>query len=261
MAEEPENLLGTVTNHYAKARGVFSRVSGFINWVTFRIEKAPPAELVAEVGRRWTLDEEERLRLLSLAATKTGATFIEEKVQNINRASYHRSAFFLNALTQLLFVDLAAQLYISFPALKIALIFANLALALVAHLEMRGHYQGLAAGPNALPPKRKLWGMFPNRDYNRAVKKHSRPYARAAWREKSLYRPGYFFNAATIFLGAQFILAPEKLIFPFGFVMGKITGLFTTIVMIFDVWRGVRAGDDARLAREKEISVYRDMDI
>jgi hypothetical protein len=103
--------------------------------------------------------------------------------------------------------------------------------------------------------------MFPNRDYNRAVKKHSRPYARAAWREKSLYRPGYFFNAATIFLGAQFILAPEKLVFPIGFTIGKITGLFTTIVMVFDVWRGVRAGDDARLAREKEISVYRDLDI
>lgn len=261
MAGEPENILGTVTTHYAKARGVLSRVSGFINWVTFRIEKGQPAELVAEVGRRWKLDEEEQLRLVSLAGTKPGAAFIEEKVQNVNRASYHRSAFILNALTQLLFVDLAAQLYVSFPALKIALVVANLALALVAHFEMRGQYQALAAGPNALPPKRKLWGMFPNRDYNRAVKQHSRPYARAAWREKSLYRLGYFVNAATIFLGAQFILAPEKIIFPFGFIMGKITGLFTTIVMVFDVWRGVRAGDDARVAREKEISVYRDLDI
>lgn len=261
MAGEPENILGTVTNHYAKARGALSRVSGFVNWVTFRIEKAPPAELVAEVGRRWTLDDDEQLRLLSLAGTKPGAAFIEEKVQNINRASYHRSAFILNALTQLLFVDLAAQLYVSFPLLKIAFVLVNLALAAVAHFEMRGQYQALAAGPNALPPKRKLWGMFPNRGYNRAVKEHSKPYARAAWREKSLYRPGYFFNAATIFLGAQFILAPEKLIFPIGFILGKISGLFTTAIMIFDVWRGIRAGDDARLAREKEISIYRDLDI
>jgi hypothetical protein len=31
--------------------------------------------------------------------------------------------------------------------------------------------------------------------------------------------------------------------------------------MIFDVWRGVRAGEDARIAREREIAVYRDLDI
>jgi hypothetical protein len=30
---------------------------------------------------------------------------------------------------------------------------------------------------------------------------------------------------------------------------------------VFDVWRGVRAGEDARIAREKEVSVYRDLDI
>ena len=261
MAGEPENILGTVTNHYAKARGAISRISGFVGWATFRIEKGTPAELVAEVEKRWKLDDDAKLTLLSLASTKAGGAFIEEKVQSVNRASYHRSAFILNALTHLGFVDLAAQLYMSFPPLKITLVLANLVLAGVAHLEIRGHYQALVAGPNALPPKRKLWGMFPNREYNRAVKKHSKPYARAAWREKSLYRPGYFFNAAAIFLGSQFILPPERMIFPFGFILGKITGLFTTAVMIFDVWRGVRAGDDARVAREREISVYRDLDI
>ncbi len=75
------------------------------------------------------------------------------------------------------------------------------------------------------------------------------------------YRPAYFFNAISIFIGSQFILPPEKLIFPFGLIIGKASGLFSTLVMMFDVWRGVRAGDDARLAREREVSVYRDLDI
>jgi hypothetical protein len=44
-------------------------------------------------------------------------------------------------------------------------------------------------------------------------------------------------------------------------IVGKLSGLFSTLVMAFDVWRGVRAGDDARMAREREISVYRDLDI
>jgi hypothetical protein len=136
-----------------------------------------------------------------------------------------------------------------------------LLLALIAHSEMRALFKAMIAGPNALPPKRRFFGLFPNPDYNRAVKKSSKHYARSAWKEKSLYRPAYFINAASIFLGAQFIVAPEKIIFPFGFVLAKVTGLFTTLVMIFDIWRGVRAGEDARVAREREIAVYRDLDI
>jgi hypothetical protein len=33
------------------------------------------------------------------------------------------------------------------------------------------------------------------------------------------------------------------------------------MVAAFDVWRGIRTGDDARVAREREVSVYRDLDI
>jgi hypothetical protein len=126
---------------------------------------------------------------------------------------------------------------------------------------MHKHFRALLAGPNALPPKRFLWGLFRNRQYNRAVKKSSRPYAQSAWKEKSIYRPAYFLNALSIFLGSQFIIPPEKLIFPLGLIVGKLSGLFSTLVMVFDVWRGVRAGDDARMAREREVSVYRDLDI
>jgi hypothetical protein len=262
MASEPENLIGAVTSHYAAARGLLSRASGFLSKVTFRIPKAAtPGETIDEIGKRWTLTEEDRLTLQILVRTKPGAAFFDEKVLGINRAAFHRSAFVLNAATQLLFVDLGAQFYVSLPMLKLALAGANLLMALVAQGEMRGLFRAVIAGPNALPPKRRFFGLFPNPDYNRAVKKSSKHYARSAWKEKSLYRPAYFINATAIFLGAQFVLAPEKIIFPFGFLLAKVTGLFTTLVMIFDIWRGVRAGEDARVAREREIAVYRDLDI
>lgn len=262
MASEPENLIGAVTSHYAAARGFLSKLSTFIGKATFRIQKGgSPGETIDELAKRFPLGEEDRLTLQTLIRTKPGVAFLDEKIQSLNRAAYHRSAFLLNAATQLLFVDLAAQLYLSFPQLKFALVGANLLIALIAHSEMRGLFRALIAGPNALPPKRRFFNMFPNPDYNRAVKKSSRHYARSAWKEKSLYRPAYFVNAASIFLGGQFIIAPERIIFPLGFVIAKISGLITTIVMVFDLWRGMRAGEDARLAREREIAVYRDLDI
>jgi hypothetical protein len=232
MAEEPEHLLDSVTSRYAMGRNFLARLSTFVGQVTFKIKRGTPAETIEEIGRKWKLDDKQRQFLLEL-----------------------------DAFTQLGFVDLAAQVSLSLPALKLALFAANLILAGIAHGEMRQHFRALVAGPNALPPKRRLWGMFPNPEYNRAVKKSSRPYAQSAWKETSLYRPAYFFNAISIFIGSQFILPPEKLIFPFGLIIGKVSGLFSTLVTMFDVWRGVRAGDDARLAREREVSIYRDLDI
>jgi hypothetical protein len=259
---EPEKLLETVTSHYTAARGFLARLSALTARVTFKIPKgATPGETIDELGRRAGLNEEERLTLHVLVRTKPGVAFFDEKIQSINRAAFHRSAFALNAATQLLFVDMAAQFYVSLPMLKIALVVANLLLTAVAHFEIRALVRALIAGPNALPPKRRFFNMFPNPDYNRAVKRSSRHYARSAWKEKSLYRPAYFVNAASIFIGAQFIVPPERIIFPFGFILAKVTGLFTTLVMIFDIWRGVRAGEDARVAREREIAVYRDLDI
>ena len=261
MGAEPEHILNSMTSRYAMARSFLTRLSTFVGQVTFKIKRGAPAETIEEIGRKWKLDNEQRQFLVELGNTKTGAAFIDEKVQNINRGAFHRSAFALNAFTHLGFVDLAAQLFLSLPELKLALVAANLILAGIAHAEMRQHFRALVAGPYALPPKRRLWGMFTNPKYNRAVKKRSRPYAQSAWKEKSLYRPAYFFNAISIFLGSQFIIPPEKLIFPFGLIIGKISGLFSTLVTMFDAWRGVRAGDDARIAREREISIYRDLDI
>ncbi|MBM3563455.1 MAG: hypothetical protein FJX48_10015 [Alphaproteobacteria bacterium] len=260
MAGETD-FLSSLTSRYAAARDVFARISNVLNKATFKIKRGAPNETIDEIARRFKTDDYDRLVLRERAATKAGAAFIEEKTQDINRANFHRSAFALNAFTHLFFVDLAAQLSFSFVELKYAFTFANVALALLAHISVRQSYRALLAGPNALPPKRRLWGMFPNPAYNRAVKKNSRSYAQSAWEEKSLFRPAYFINAAVIFLGGQFIIPPDRLIFPFSFIVGKASGLFMTLVMAFDVWRGIRAGDAARTAREREVSVYRDLDI
>ncbi|ABD86353.1 conserved hypothetical protein [Rhodopseudomonas palustris BisB18] len=262
MQPEPERLIESATaSRFAVTRSWINRVATWFNRATFRIKRGTPAETLEEVGRRWRLEPKPKQVLLQLGASKPGAAFIDEKVQAINRAAFHRSAFALNAATHLVFVDLAAQLTMSWPALKAAAVAANLVLALVAHFEMRKNFRALLAGPNALPKKRRFWGLMANPKYNRAVKKSSKPHAKAAWKEKSLYRLGYFVNAGAIFLGSQFIIPPERLVFPFGFIIGKITGLMSTLVIVFDIWRGVRAGEDSRLAREREIAVYRHLDI
>ena len=254
-------LFDSVTSQYALWRGFFTRASGLFQKLTFRIPEGSSAETIEQLAQRYGLSEQQRQFLSGLSSDKAGAAFFADKVEEMNRASLHRSAFVLNAFTHLLFVDIGAQLFLSLPLLKWFFVVANLGVAWIAHASLRQELQSLLAGPNALPPKRRLGGLAANPDYNRAVKQSSIPHARSAWREKTLYRPVYFFNAAAIFLGSQFVIAPEKLIFPFGLILRKTTGLISTLVMLFDVWRGTKAGDDARGAREKEISVYSNLDI
>jgi hypothetical protein len=261
MGADSGNFSDSTKSRYAKMRGFLVRLWTLVGQLTFKIKQGTPDETVADIGKKSKLDDKQRQFLIELGGTKAGAAFIKEKVREINREAFHRSAFALNAFTQLGFVDLAAQLSLSLPLFKLALVAANLILAGIAHAAMRHHLRALLAGPSVLPPRRRLGGLLRNRKYNKAVKKSSRPYARSAWKEKSVYRPAYFMNALTIFLGSQFVIPPEKLIFPLGFLVGKLSGLLSTLVMVFDVWRGVRAGEDARIAREKEVSVYRDLDI
>lgn len=261
MGADSKSFVDSMLSSYATARNFLARLSIVIGQATFKIKRGKPDETIAEIAKRWRLDAKQKQFLIELGSTKAGAAFVDERVRDINREAFHRSAFALNALTHLLFVDLGGQLSLRLPQLKLAFVLANLILAGIAHAAMRRHFRALVAGPNALPSKRRLWGLLRNRRYNRAVKKRSRPYAKSAWKEKSVYRPAYFLNALTIFLGSQFIIPPERLIFPLGLIVGKLSGLFSTLVMVFDVWRGVRAGEDARIAREREISVYRDLDI
>lgn len=258
---DSDNLLDTVASSYANARGFLARANALFALVTFKIARGKPEESIADLDKKFGLDADRQQALFSLAATKGGPGFIDEKIQDMNRAAFHRSAFALNALAQLLLVDLPAQIGLSFVYMKVALVVANALLALYAHVSLNWTLDDLVAGPDALPPKRRFFGLAVNPRYNKAVKNRSRPYAREAWKEKSLFRPAYFINAATIFFGTQFIVPLERLIFPFDMLFGKIIGLIATAITAFDIWRGVKAGDDARVAREREVGVYRDLNI
>ncbi len=261
LMADSDNLLNSVVSSYANARGFLSRASSLFTLVTYKVARGKPEESIADLDKKFGLEAGQQQALFALAATKGGPTFIDEKIQDINRTAFHRSAFALNALAQLFFVDLPAQVGVSFIYLKLALVGANALLALYAHVSLNWTLDDLIAGPNALPPKRRFFGLAVNPRYNKAVKNRSRPYAREAWKEKSLFRPAYFVNAATIFFGTQFIVPLERLIFPFGMLFGKIIGLIATAIAAFDLWRGVKSGDDARVAREREVSVYRDLNI
>jgi hypothetical protein len=258
---DSDNLLDTVASSYANARGFIARANALFALVTFKIARGKPEESIADLDKKFGLDASQQQTLFELAARKGGPAYIDEKIQDMNRAAFHRSAFALNALAQLLLVDLPAQIGLSFFYMKLALVLANAVLALYAHVSLSWTLEDLIAGPDALPPKRRFFGLAVNPRYNKAVKNRSRPYAREAWKEKSLFRPAYFINAATIFFGTQFIVPLERLIFPFGMLFGKIIGLIATAITAFDIWRGVKAGDDARVAREREVSVYRDLNI
>ncbi len=258
---DSDNLLTSVVSSYANARGFLARASSLFTLVTYKVARGKPEESISDLDKKFGLEASQQQALFALAASKGGPAFIDEKIQDINRMAFHRSAFALNALAQLFFVDLPAQVGVSFIYMKLALVVANALLALYAHISLDWTLDDLIAGPDALPPKRRFFGLAVNPRYNKAVKNRSRPYAREAWKEKSLFRPAYFVNAATIFFGTQFILPLERLIFPFGMLFGKIIGLIATAIAAFDVWRGVKSGDDARVAREREVSVYRDLNI
>jgi hypothetical protein len=261
MAQEPTPLMDSIFTQVASARGLYGRVSDFLTRATFKISAGTPQQTIAALAASFGLGEADQKKLADLCATKSGAAFFAEKVETMDREATHRSAFALNALMQLLFVDLAAQIGLSFFTLKLLLTAANVLIAILAHLGRRQALRELLDGPNALPSKRRLFGLVANKSYNKAVKRNSQTHAETAWKEASIYRVAYYVNAATLFLGAEFILSPSKLIFPFSLVVGKLSGLFSTFVMLLDAWCGFKASEDSRRAREKEVAVYRDLDV
>ena len=173
MENDKVGVFDAVTSQYAIWRGVLTRAAALFEHLTFRIPQGSSAETIVQLSQRWRLSEEQRQYLVGLCSEKVGATFFADKIEEMNRAALHRSAFALNAVTHLLFVDLGAQLYLSLPQIKWFFVLANLCVAWIAHASIRQELQALLAGPNALPPKRRMGGLLPNPDYNRAVKQSS----------------------------------------------------------------------------------------
>ena len=107
-------IIDTVTSQFALWRGFFTRASGLFQKLTFRLPEGSSAETIEQLSQRYGLSEQQRQFLTGLSGDKAGAAFIADKIEEMNRASLHRSAFVLNAFTHLLFVDIGAQLFCRF---------------------------------------------------------------------------------------------------------------------------------------------------
>ncbi len=119
MENDKVGIFDAVTSQYAIWRGVLTRAAGLFEQLTFRIPQGSSTETIAQLSQRWRLSEEKRQYLVGLCSEKVGATFFADKIEEMNRAALHRSAFALNAVTHLLFVDVGAQLYLSLPQIKL----------------------------------------------------------------------------------------------------------------------------------------------
>ena len=141
MGADAENFIASMTSRYARARSFLTQLGTFVGQVTFKIKRGTQDETIAEIGKKWKLDAKQRQFLIELGGTKAGAAFIDEKVQDINRGAFHRSAFALNAFTQLGFVDLAAQLSLSLPQTQAGVCSGQPHSRRIAHAAMRQHFR------------------------------------------------------------------------------------------------------------------------
>ena len=198
-------------------------------WLTSQITGDTREEKIESLCQKFdqssTAAEEIRSQLGGIIESKSGELFFDDKIDEINRESFHKGALLANAAMQLLTVNL-----LSFGMwLKAALIMANLGLAYFAHTRMNNAKIELLAGPIKVPPKPQ--GEAPNLDrwnawrclvggkskkqlkaelsYTRAHLDHFEagdkrdlPYKASAKREL-VYAAAYAGNAATLIFGAS----------------------------------------------------------
>ncbi|NBX66717.1 MAG: hypothetical protein EBQ96_06965 [Proteobacteria bacterium] len=255
MTSAPE-LIAKASETIAEKKGRLARIWEIKDKLTYQVKGKNTDELIQNLATRFSLKPAHTAHLEDLAKTKEGRAFLMERVHGINRESFHRSAFLFNAASQIAFVDLAGTMLPFLPTLPLKLIFAaaNLGIAAYAHRHVRRELRSLLAGPEALPPKRKWWGLLSNGAYNRAVKKQSKKHGKEAWREKIIYRGGYYLNAASLFLGGQFLVSSDKLIWPVSYIFAKAGTLVTLPLVGLNIWRGTVSGSNALRAREQQNS-------
>lgn len=255
MTSHPE-LLAKSMEAVAGKKGRLQSLRDLRDSWTYQVTGRDAAELVQNLTLRFKLGTEQTAELERLITSKQGRAFLMERVHGINRESFHRSAFLFNAASQIAFVDLASGLMPFLPVLPLKMVFAaaNLGIAAYAHRQIRHEVKSLLAGPEALPPRRRLWGLLANPAYNRAVKRQSEKHGKEAWREKIVYRGGYYLNAASLFLGGQFLVPADKLIWPIGYIVGKTATVITMPLMALNIWRGTVSGSNALRAREQQNS-------
>ncbi|MGI9523195.1 MAG: hypothetical protein ACR2PG_16280 [Hyphomicrobiaceae bacterium] len=162
--------------------------------------------------------------LVGMIETKEGQQFFDDKIDEINRESFHKGILLVNATLQLLAVDLLSLGF--WP--KAVLVTFNVGLALYAQRHLLIAKNELLAGPIKVPskpagpmPNLDRWNVWrwivgskskeqlnaelsytqQQLDYFEARDKRDLPYKAAARREL-VYATAYAVNAFTLVLGA-----------------------------------------------------------
>lgn len=213
---------------------------------TWQLQGRTDEELILSLSKRFNIKSEaDKQKLHALLETKEGKEFFHERVDAINRESFHRSAFAFNAAAQLAIVDMTSILLpLPWWQIKLGLAGVNGTLALYANHRVGREFKQLMRGPQKLPPKRWLFGMLRNRAYNKAVVGASKAYKRDAWRENILYRSAYFVNGATLVVGGQ-SNAPLLIGTAFNW-------LVTYPLAAANTWYGVTSGTNALRATQSQ---------
>ena len=134
-------------------------------------------------------------------------------------------------------------------------------LAMVAHLEMRQHFRALMAGPRQLPKRRRLFGLLSNPRYNKRGEEKLEALCAQRLEGDDAVSIAYFVNAGGDLSGLAIHHPARAADLPVRLSARQDHRADHHRSWCFDGWRGIRAGDDARLAREREVSVYRNLDI
>lgn len=212
-----------------KSSSCYAAVMRVQRWLTSQVTGETREEKIESMCQKFDQTpkaaEGIRLRLGGVIETKSGGLFFDDKIDEINRESFHKGALLANAAMQLLTVDLLGL----GMWLKTVLIMANLGLAYFAHTHMNNAKIERLAGPIKVPPKPQ--GEVPNLDrwnvwrwivggkskeqltaelaytqehldHFKAREKRDLPYRASAKREL-VYAAAYAGNATTLIFGAS----------------------------------------------------------
>ena len=212
-----------------KSSSWYAAVMRVQRWLTSQVTGETREEKIESLCQKFdqssAAEEEIRSRLSGIIATKSGELFFDDKIDEINRESFHRGALLANAAMQLLTVDLLGL----GMWLKSVLIMANLGLAYFAHTRMNISKVELLAGPIKVPlkpldavPNLDRWNVWrwivggkskeqlkaelsytqAHLDHFEARDKRDLPYRASAKREL-IYAAAYAVNATTLLFGAS----------------------------------------------------------
>ena len=197
-------------NPLQKAWGYLQRANDYWDDKTQPLRESDNANKFDNLKTYFKFDSKDQTKLQKIQKEEDGEDFIERKIDDVNRNASHRTAFVVNALAQLLLVNVSSFSLLSFVPeswFKILLVGANLLVALIAWRRIRNSKSQLLEGPSD-EPNWSFWGMFRSnrRKHNQHVKDLAEPH-KIRMRDERLFSIMYVVNAVTLFFASQLIFS------------------------------------------------------